>query len=307
VEVARAIDRLTGALRFFTLGDGRLPSFHGGEAGDAGHIDAARAHEESEAKTFGYAPHAGYHRLGGKTLRAIVDAAGPAEGPWSVAACAHPLALEVSAGRDRLIVNPGWSPDAAAPVGLRLTAGGSTAGLGAASAGQPLTGFLGRALGPRLVGGPGRVEARRNESEGGVWLELAHDGWMEGFGLLHERRLFVDPRADELRGEDRFVPGARGPKAATPEPVVYAARFHLHPDVQVSLARDQRSVLLRGASDRGWWFRNDAAEVTLEPSVWFEHGLPRRSVQIVLRGPVAGEAGARVRWKLAPVEVEAKK
>ncbi len=305
VEVARAIDRLTGALRFFTLGDGRLPSFHGGEAGDPGHIDAARAHEESDAKPFGYAPHAGYHRLVGKSLQVIVDAAGPPEAAWSVAACAHPLALEVSAGRDRLIVNPGWSPDAAAPAGLRLTAGGSTASLGHGSAGRPLTGFLGRALGPRLVEGPGRVEARRNENEGGVWLELAHDGWAPRFGLLHERRLFLDARTDELRGEDRFAPAAHGPKTPPPGPAVYACRFHLHPDVQASLARDERSVLLRGPSDRGWWFRNDAAEVILEPSVWFEHGLPRRSVQVVLRGQIPGEGSARVRWKLTPVEPDA--
>lgn len=307
VEVARAIDRLSGALRFFTLGDGRLPSFHGGEAGDAGHIDAARAHEESEAKPFGYAPHAGYHRLVGKTLQAIVDAAPPAPGVWSVASCAHPLALEVSAGRDRLIVNPGWSPDAAAPAGLRLSAGGSTVSLGHGSPGRPLTGFLARALGSRLVDGPGRVEARRNENEGGVWLELAHDGWSEAFGLLHERRLFLDSRVDELRGEDRFAPGAVGPKTPAPGRVPYAARFHLHHDVQASLARDQRSVLLRGVSDRGWWFRNDAPEVVLEPSVWFEHGLPRRSVQVVLRGHIDAEAGTRVRWKLTPVEGEAKK
>ena len=86
----------------------------------------------------------------------------------------------------------------------------------------------------------------------------------------------------------------------------YAVRFHLHPDVQVSLARDKRSVLLRGPSDRGWWFRNDATEVTLEPSVVFHHGLPRRTAQIVLRGQV-GADGARVRWKLAPIEREGKK
>jgi uncharacterized heparinase superfamily protein len=301
VEVARAIDRLSAALRFFTLGDGKLGAFHGGEAGDPARIDAARAHEDGEAKPFGYAPHSGYHRLAGKTLQAMVDAAAPAEGPWSTAACAYPLSIEVTAGRDRLIVNPGWTPDAAGPQAMRLTAGGSTASLGEGSAGRPLTGFLGRALGPRLIGGPGRVEARRNENEGGIWLELAHDGWAPSLGLLHERRLFLDPAADELRGEDRFAPAAETPKGGA-RYIPYSVRFHLHPDVQVSETREQRSVLLRGPSGRGWWFRNDAQEVTLEPSAWFEKGMPRRSAQIVLRGHVSSTAGARVRWKLTPVD-----
>jgi uncharacterized heparinase superfamily protein len=301
VEVARAIDRLSAALRFFSLGDGRLASFQGGEAGDPARIDSARAHDDADAKAFGYAPHSGYHRLAGKSLQVIVDAAPPAAEGWSLAACAHPLAIEVVAGRDRLIVSPGWTPDAAAPQAMRLTAAASTAALAGESAGRPLTGFLARGLGARLVGGAGRVEARRNENEGGVWLELAHDGWSERYGLLHERRLFLAPEIDELRGEDRFAPSAETPKDLA-DSTPYAIRFHLHPDVQVSLARDKRSVLLRGPSDRGWWFRNDAAEVKLEDSVWFERGLPRRTSQIVLRGDATAEAGARVRWKLAPVE-----
>ena len=304
-EVARAIDRLSAILAFFALGDGALAAFQGGEAVDAVRVDAvrvdaARVHDEHEARPFGYAPHSGYHRLAGKALLVMVDAAPPAAGAWSLAACGQPLAMEVSAGRDRLIVNCGWSPDAAGPQAMRLSAAGSTVSLGDASTGKPLGGFPARALGPRLVGAPDRVEARRNENEGGVWLELAHDGWARQFGLIHERRLFLDPVADELRGEDRLAPSAEVPRDKPPS-AQFAVRFHLHPDVQVSLARDNRSVLLRGPSDRGGWFRNDAHEVALEPSVVFERGQPRRAQQVVLRG-VAGEDGARVRWKLTPVE-----
>jgi uncharacterized heparinase superfamily protein len=301
-EVARAIDRLTGGLKFFSLGDGALAGFQGGEAASPARVDAAGIHGDDEAKSFGYAPHAGYHRLTGRALQLIVDSAGPAEGPWSIAACAQPGAMELSAGRDRLFVNAGWSPNAAGPQALRLTGAGSTASLGDASAGQPLSGLAAKVLGARLAGGPSRVEARRNESEAGLWLEVAHDGWAPRYGVIHERRLFLDPKADELRGEDRFAPAADARVRGTVVP--FAVRFHLHPEVQVSLARDKRSVLLRGPSDRGWWFRNDAREVTLEPSVFFQKGQPKRAVQIVLRGEVR-EEGGRVRWKLTPVEPDA--
>jgi uncharacterized heparinase superfamily protein len=79
-----------------------------------------------------------------------------------------------------------------------------------------------------------------------------------------------------------------------------AARFHLEPGVQASLSRDKKSVLLRGASGRGWWFRTDAADVAIEPSVHFEQGLTRRSLQIVLRGTARTDAETRVRWKISP-------
>ena len=119
---------------------------------------------------------------------------------------------------------------------------------------------------------------------------------------MHERRLFLDAGVDELRGEDRLAPAA-GVRHAAATP--YAARFHLHPDVEPALARDHRSVLLTGPSGRGWWFRNDAADVSLEPSAHFQGGAPRRTQQIVLRGSARGEAGSRIRWKVSPAEERA--
>ena len=298
-ELARAIDRLSGAACFFTLGDGRLGAFQGGESSSRRLIEAALATDTGETKPFGYAPHSGYHRLQGRALQVLVDAAAPARGAWSLAACGQPAAFELSAGRDKLIVNGAWSPLAQGPNALRLAAAGSTASLGEGSAGAPLSGFEAEALGARLIDGARRVEARRNESDAGVWLEISHDGWVPGTGLIHTRRLFLDAKTDELRGEDAFNPS--GEKAGG-RVTAYAIRFHLHPEVKASLARDKRSAMLKGPSDQGWWLRNDASEVTLEPSVHFENGEPRRTTQVVLRGQIPPGEGARARWKLSAVE-----
>lgn len=297
----RSIDRLTGAVRFFTLGDGRLAAFQGGESSSPERVRAAIAHEEGGAAVFDYAPHAGYHRMAGRRVLAMLDAAPPAAGAWSVAACAQPLAMEVTCSGDRLIVNTGWSPDASAPPALRLSDGGSTVTVGDASPGEPLRGWRATAFGPRLVGGAAKVDARRNENEQGIWIELRHDGWARRFGICHERRMFLDLKGDELRGEDAFAPveGAAPRRSLTP----FTARFHLGPDIKVSLARDKRSVLLRAPSSGGWWFRNDAEEVALEPSVHYEAGVGRRALQIVLRSRIGLDGQARVRWKLSPVEL----
>ena len=51
------------------------------------------------------------------------------------------------------------------------------------------------------------------------------------FGLRHERRLYLDAAADELRGEDRLTPlkakGGEDRRRFVP----FAVRFHLHPEV----------------------------------------------------------------------------
>jgi len=294
-----AIDRLKAALRFFTLPDGRLACFQGGEEADPALIAAARASDEAGAAApAAEAPYAGYQRLIGRTIQVMMDVGRPAPDPYSITACAQPGAIEVVCGPDRLITNSGWSPRAARSQALRLTDGGSTAALGHESAGAPLGGWMGRMLGPRLAGGARHAEARRTASETGVWVDFSHDGWA-ALGLKHDRRLYLDLRADELRGEDQFTPVDAGPGSRV---IAYAVHFHLPPEVEAVVARDNKSVLLRGPSSKGWWLRNDAVDVRVEPAVHFRGGQQLSSRQVVLLGHLRADRGGRVRWKLTPVD-----
>jgi uncharacterized heparinase superfamily protein len=297
--MGRAIDRLSAALRFFTLPDGRLPCFQGGEAGRAEDVVAARAANDlPDTAPPTNLPQAGYQRLASRRLSLVADAAGPAHGDWSGAALAQPAAIEILCGPDRLITNCGWSSKAQGPQTHRLTSAGSTLTVGDGSAGQPAGGRLGAMLGEPLNHGA-HVIATRHEAPQGSWLELVHNGWVASWGLRHERRLYLDHSLDELRGEDRLTPA--GPAGAGRTASV-AIRFHLAPSVRVSLARDQHSVLIQGPATPAWWLRNDAGEVTVEPSVHYEDGVAHRSSQVVLRCQMPADLGGRVRWKLARVE-----
>ena len=298
-EAARALDRLTAAKRFFTLPDGRLACGQGGEAADPARVAAARAHDDAEAAgPPHHAPHAGYQRMIGGKIQVMIDAGAIPPAPFSATACAQACAIEVICGSDRLITNAGWSPRAPDAQAHRLTDAASTAALGHQSTARPLSGWRAEALGPLLIGGPAEVEVKRSAAENGVWLDLAHDGWVEGFGLMHRRRLFLDLMTDELRGEDQFEPVGEAATRVIP----YTIRFHTPPEVEAVLARDNRSVLLRGPSQKGWWLRNDALEVRVEPSIHFQDGRQLHARQVVLMGHLHADKGGRVRWKLAAVE-----
>ena len=61
-------------------------------------------------------------------------------------------------------------------------------------------------------------------------------------------------------------------------------RFHLHPSVKASLARDGRSVLLAASNGEGWRFRSNSKAVALEKSVYCgEGGAPQTTEQIVVQ------------------------
>jgi uncharacterized heparinase superfamily protein len=295
-----AIRRLTSAARFHALPDGRLITMQGGGPSTPARVASAVAHDETVDGDTPTGTVGGIARIRSPLLTVAADIDAPARGAWSAAACAQPLALEIVCGRDRLVTGCGWTPRAADRQGLRLGPGHSTLTLGETSTAAPLGGWKGGLLGQRLIGRPLHVEVHRRDGEGAVWLEAEHDGWVYDFGLLHQRRLYLDQRLDELRAEERLhpAPGQKDVVRAIAAP--YAIRFQLEPGVQASLARDRRSILLRGHSGRGWWFRTDGPDVAIEPSVHIDEGLTRRSLQIVVRGSARTDSETKIRWKLSP-------
>ena len=306
-ELSRAIDRLAAALRRFVLADGRLVALQGGEEGDPPRIAAALGPEiEKDPPPVAQlmsAPHSGYEFLAGGHLRVVVDAGAPATGAWSASACAQPLAIEVTAGEERLITASAWSPRAPYAQHLRLTPAASTASVSDGSCGQPLQGRLSRILGFRLEGAPVEVRTRRFDGDTASWLELSHDGWLEAYGLVQERRLYMDRKADELRGEDQLVirPRLGAPPPRRKRPVFLTVRLQLHPEVKASLALDHKSILLQPRAAKGgagWWLRNDASEVSLEPAVRLADGRPHPTQQVVMRAMMGPGGQARIRWKL---------
>ena len=283
--VLRAMDRLSEAVRFFTLADGGLSAQQGGAQTQIAAADRRGAVEPG--------PHPvrcnGYQRMDSHVLQVIADCAPPPCGPWSVSAGAQPMGLEVLAAGRRLI---------AASVG-RSQAQASALIVGERPTGRILKGFVGRTLGARLVEAAAVIAVQRHEGPGAVWLDIDYRGWLGRFGLLHQRRLYLDTAAGELRGEDRLTPTAKAQGPDGRHFVPYTLRFQLEPEVSVLVSQDRRSALLKIAgTQRGWILRNDILDIAVEPT----SGAARPSQQLVLRGQRRADSGARVRWKLGPAE-----
>ena len=281
--VQRAIARLAAAVRFFTLADGALATFHGGAPMRPSYVAAARAQDET-----GDRPTAlelgGYERMDALAVQVIADVAAPPDGVWSERAVAQALSVQVLAGGRRLI-------EAATGRGIETA---TTMQVGERPYGRTLTGFPASVLGPRLTEAEAPVEVQRHEAPDAVWLELDHHGWMARYGLMHQRRLYLDIETGELRGEDRLTPTAKVQGPDGRHFIPYALRFQLHPGVNALVSQDRRSVLLRRENETGGWtLRNDALDIALEPRT---HG---PGLQLVLRGQRRADSGARVRWKLA--------
>lgn len=300
----QAIVRAVPTLRPLRLGDGALGRFQGGGAGSAQRIDQALAELRLTAQPKPRLP-MGYARLSGGRLAVLLDGAPPPAEPTR--ACAGTLAFEMTAGRERLVVNVGPGGDAGADWALaaRRTAAHSAVEVdGSSSARLVAAGLAARTFGPRLVDGPAHVSVRQAQDATGQWLLATQDGYVASHGLLQERRLFVDARGRELRGEDILtVADARGrarfERQADGDRLGFAVRFHLHPAVRPELDAGRQIVLLTLASGDEWLLRAAGGAVELEESVYFDAdaALPRPTAQVVVRAEVVEYLG-QVTWSI---------
>src|SRR5690606_484622 len=138
------------------------------------------------AKELANAPHTGYQRLKAGRTVVIMDTGRPADGLLSRDCHAGPLSFELSAGRERLVVNcgSGTGHGEAWTQAARRTAAQSTLQVEGADSAEILPdGRFGR--------GPQRVSVERNaDADGNTWLDAEHDGYRSLFAVLHRRRLY---------------------------------------------------------------------------------------------------------------------
>jgi len=289
-SIQAAVEAMAPALSMFQHGDGGLAAFNGGTEDEGWQVDMVLQRATGRVRAQPQAPEGGFHRLcAGRTL-ILVDAGAPPPPGLDTTAHAGTLSLEISVGRERMIVNCGARPgDPGWRLAQRTTAAHSTLTVGDTNSGELLkTGGFGRRVRVR--------RCRRTETDGNLWLDVSHGGYQRAFGLRHRRRLFLAADGTDVRGEDRLQP--RGAARACD----FAVRFHLHPDVQASVARGGESALLRLAKGGAWLLRAGGARVSLEPSVYLGHkGEIRHSQQIVLRGRTNRD-GADVKWALRRIE-----
>jgi uncharacterized heparinase superfamily protein len=265
-------------------GDGGLALINGAKEESATLIDIALTQAGRGSRGPNALTDGGFHRLQAGRSMVIVDCGVPPAPGLDRLSHAGTLSMELSIGRERMIVNCGGFPAGASQWrdAARVTAAHSTLVIADVNSSELKLDGLGRR--------PITVEAQRQEANGAHWLEASHDGWKKLFGAVHRRRLYLAESGDDIRGEDAI-------EAPTPQP--FTLRFHLHPEVNASLQQDGEAVLLRLRSGGGWRLRADGARMTLEESIYLGGLEPRRSEQVVLTGYADGPQ--QVKWAISKV------
>lgn len=303
-----AIDRMMPMLRFFCHSDGTFARFNGMGPTPVDLLLTLLAYDEARGAPLSNAPHCGYQRVeaGGGVLIMDVGRAPPIQ--MSLEAHAGCLAFEFSTPRhDLLIVNCGMPPTAreewrqlvrATPAHSTLTYNDES------SARFVISPALRRVLGGApMIGGPSQVNVTREDRPDGIVVHAAHNGYVERFGVVHERTIMLAADGTRLAGEDSLTPVGRGRQARAGNDR-YAVRFHLHPSVKASRLGDGRGAVLITPHKEVWTFTAGDGQVEFEDSVYLAGAEgPRRTVQLVIHG--RAREMAHVGWSLQLTQVPA--
>ncbi|HYI41234.1 MAG TPA: heparinase II/III family protein [Allosphingosinicella sp.] len=290
--VADALSGAVGVLLGVTHGDEALSSWQSGNMASKRRIAAAVEGSGLRVRPLRQPRGWGYQRLEAKSVIALFDAAPPPPSRALAGGCASTLAFELSEGANRLVVNCGGPGSAAGALpadlvhALRSSAAHSTLTLGDRnSTAVHDDGSLGK--------GVGQVELVRDETAGVVMVEASHDGYVRRFGLVHQRQLVLAADGRELRGQDMLIVQGRRRRS---EPIPYAVRFHLHPDVEAATTADGQGALLRVRGRTVWQFRCRGGLLAIEDSLWIDGDARLRETSQLVIGGESPPDGAAIAW-----------
>jgi len=276
------------ALHGVTMGDGGLSSWQGGNPGDPARLAALVEGCGLRARPLRQARGWGYQRLSALGTILVVDAAPPPP-PNMVTGSASTLAVEISDGGQRLVVNcggPGLLPHALPAElvqALRTTAAHSTLTLGDTNSTAIIAdGSLGK--------GVSEVGIERFEDNDSSRVQASHDGYVRGFGLVHQRTIVLGNDGKEVRGNDQLI--AKGRKKIR-EAAPFAIRFHLAPGIEATSTADGMGAILRPSGAPPWNFRCRGAMLSIEESLHVSgSGEVRPTLQLAIVGEVSALGGA---------------
>ena len=292
--VTDTLQRNVPALLGLSHADGGLAAWQGSGYISAPRIEALVAASGVRARPLRQALAWGYQRVVAGQAVLLVDAGPPPHAKQALTGCASTLAFEYSFGRQRIFINCGGAALAGAHIpaslsrGLRTTAAHSTLCLDDTNS----TALL---AGGQLGRGVVDVAMERRDIENATRIAVSHDGYARAYGFIHSRLLIVRSDGMELRGEDTLLPHV---KYKVRDEVCAHLRFHLGPDIELLLAQDARSVIMRMDDGSNWSFAVTAGKIAVDDSIWVdEHGRPNPTRQLIIEMQTP-KGGISIGWQL---------
>ena len=259
-EINLTISKMASILKFFRLGNGQLATFNNSKYVKKILIDQVLLRANSKIKVPEDTLTSKFHKISENKLNFLMDCGNPVKEN----SFAGSLSFEFSYGKNMLVVNCGsphvynkkWSQ------AMKSTAAHSTLMIDNINSSDIF-------FNNKSSGRQAKVWSRKKNKINSHWIDSAHSGYKKLFGLIHSRKIHLDTKELILRGQDYF---AQTTNDYSLIPKKYYIRFHLHPDVNVSLTGSKKKAILKLKDGNGWEFLCSESSLEIGESIYLGEG-----------------------------------
>ena len=250
------IARMGMILKFFKINNNELAIFNEFDHIDGNQISEVIKRANTKLRIPYSLNHASFKRISDNKLIFIMDCGSPPKKKTY----AGSLSFEFSHFGEKLVVNSG-SPfvnDKKWTEAMRSTAAHSTVSIDDVNSSDI---FYESDTNTRVA----KVWSEILFDNNCYWINSAHSGYKDIFGIIHNRKIHIDSEKLIIRGQDYF---SKPTKHLINIPKKMFIRFHIHPDVKLNVTTSKKKVFLQLKNNMAWEFICSEAKIKLKEGIY---------------------------------------
>ena len=243
-------------LKFFKINNNELAIFNEFNFIDSHHLNEVIKRANTRLRIPSTLNKACFKRISHNKLTFIMDCGSPPKEKTH----AGSLSFEFSYFGEKLVVNSG-SPvvnDKKWIEAMRSTAAHSTVSIDDVNSSDI---FYQKDTDTRIA----KVWSELLVDKNCYWLNSAHSGYKKIFGIIHNRKIHIDPENHIIRGQDYF---SKPTKHLFNMPKKMFIRFHIHPDIKLNVTTSKKKVFLQLKNNIAWEFICSEAKIKLKEGIY---------------------------------------
>ncbi len=273
------ISKMGTVLKFFKINNSELAIFNESRFVGSIELNEVIKRSNSRVKIPSELKSSCYNRVSENRLTFIMDNGSPS----LINTHASSLSFEFSYVGEKIVVNSGspYVNDKKWSDAMRSTAAFSTVSIDNHNSSDIYSN-------KRIA----KVWYEKIQNNRSFWINSAHSGYKEIFGIIHNRKVHIDSEKLIIRGQDYF---SKPVKHYNLLPKVFFVRFHIHPDIKLNATESKRKVFLKLKNNLAWEFICSEPKIKLGEGIYLgSNKIIQKNNHILISGNVI--PGKKINW-----------
>jgi len=139
-----------------------------------------------------------------------------------------------------------------------------------------------------------KVNFETKDEKNLLYFSGTHNGYLTNYKKICKRTLYISKKRELVRGEDTIISTQSIIKKN-----VYHIRFHLMPEISITITENKKNVIIKTKKNNIWMFRSNK-EMLIEKSIFVRNDIANETKQIVISG-ITSALNTKVEWSLEKI------